>query len=379
MDFYIVLGLRREASADEIKRAYRRLARRYHPDINPGDERAAAQFDQIVEAFETLSDPTRRARYDAGATPDRPTDRATVGFEGFDFSVSVTGAEAPTFGDLFSDVIHQRLGQVGVRSAARGADLHQVLTVPFAVSIRGGERPVTVTREEPCRRCDGTGRASAPERACARCRGAGASRVARGHMVFSRPCTACAGTGRQPAPPCAACAGSQRQLRAETITVHVPPGIADGARLAIPGLGHAGRAGGDAGDLHVTMRVEPDPVFTRQGDDLHVVLPVAVHEAALGARIAVPSFDEPVRLRVPPGTQSGQRFRLRERGVPSVRDGRRGDLVIEVRLVLPRVLDERSKDLLREFGRLHPEDVREQLGASASRVPTEVPPTEGRP
>jgi molecular chaperone DnaJ len=379
MDFYIVLGLRREASADEIKRAYRRLARRYHPDINPGDERAAAQFDQIVQAFETLSDPTRRARYDAGTPTDAPPDPHSVGFEGFDFSVSITGAEAPTFGDLFSEVIQHRLGQVGSGLATRGVDLHQVLMVPFAMSVKGGERAITVTREEPCRRCAGSGRAAAPARPCARCRGAGASRVARGHMVFSRPCTACGGTGRQPAPPCPACARSQRQLRADTITVHVPPGVADGARLVVPGLGHAGRAGGDSGDLHVTVRVEPDPMFTREGDDLHLVLPVAVHEAALGARIAVPSFDEPVRLRVPPGTQSGQRFRLRERGVPSVRDGRRGDLVIEVRLVLPPVLDERSKDLLREFGRLHPEDVREQLGASVSPVVADVASTEPRP
>jgi len=378
MDFYIVLGLRREASSEEIKRAYRRLARRYHPGINPGDDRAATQFDQIVEAFETLSDPTRRARYDAGTPSDATPDPPSVGFEGFDFSVSVTGAEAPTFGDLFSEVIQQRLGQVGVRSATRGADLHQVVTVPFAVSVRGGERSITVTREEPCRRCDGSGRADVAARPCARCRGVAVSRVARGHMVFSRPCTACGGTGRQPAPPCPACGGSQRQLRADTLGVHVPPGVADGAQLVIRGLGHAGLSGGDAGDLHITVRVEPDPVFTRHGDDLHLVLPVAVHEAALGARIAVPSFDAPVRLRVPPGAQSGQRFRLRERGIPSLRDGRRGDLVIEVRLVLPPVLDERSRDLLREFGRLHPEDVREQFGTSPSPVPADVA-TEPRP
>ena len=150
-------------------------------------------------------------------------------------------------------------------------------------------------------------------------------------------------------------------MRTEPLTMNVPAGLADGARIRVPGKGHVGRNGGESGDLYITVHVEPHPLFHREGDDLHVTMPIAVHEAALGARIEVPSLDGPVRLRVPPGTQSGQRFRLRDRGVPSPRDARRGDLVVEVRLVLPKVLDERSKELLREFGRINGEDVRKEL------------------
>ncbi len=360
MDLYIVLGLSREASLDEIKRAYRRLARKFHPDINPGDREAAAQFRQIAEAYETLSDPSRRERYDSGGPMTAVFEsRATVGFEGFDFSIAVSGAEAPTFGDLFSDVWTER----AQRSAGpeRGADLHQTVRVPFDLTMHGGQRAVTVTRQVVCHACAGAGVLRGSVRDCPQCQGTGAVRSTRGHMVFSRPCVPCRGSGRLPNPWCPSCAGQQREMRTETLTVQIAPGVGDGARIHVPGLGHAGRDGGEPGDLHLTVDVEPHRLFTRDGDDLHVIVPVAVHEAALGARIEVPTPDQPVRLRVPPGTQSGQRFRLRDRGVPSLRDGRRGDLVVEVRLVLPRVLDERSKELLREFGRLNVEDVRKDL------------------
>lgn len=358
MDLYIVLGLSREASLDDIKRAYRRLARKYHPDINPGDGRAAALFREIAAAYETLRDPSRRQRYDAGGTivEDAGESRATVGFEGFDFSVAVGGAEAPTFGDLFAEVWTDRVH--ADRQPERGADLHHALRVPFELAVRGGQRTVTVTRQSACRHCAGTGSVRAASVDCPHCRGTGAVRSSRGHMVFSRPCAPCRGTGRQPDARCPTCGGQQRELRTETLTLQIAPGISDAARMVVSGHGHAGRGGGEPGDLHVTIHVEPHPLFTRVGDDLHVVLPVAIHEAALGARVEVPTLDQPVRVRVPPGTQSGQRFRVRDRGVPSMRDGRRGDLVVEARLVLPRVLDERSKELLREFGRVNGDDVR---------------------
>lgn len=361
MDLYIVLGLSREASLDDIKRAYRRLARRYHPDINPGDGRAAAQFREISAAYETLSDPSRRQQYDAGGPFTEPVveARATAGFEGFDFSIAVGGAEAPTFGDLFADVWADRAYRD--QEPERGAGLHHVLRIPFELAVRGGQRTVTITRQAACTGCHGTGaaRSSAPD--CPQCSGTGAVRSTRGHMVFSRPCVPCRGSGRQPGARCPACGGQQRALRTETVTIQIAPGIADGAQVIVSGHGHAGRSGGEPGDLHLTVQVDPHPLFRRVGDDLHVVLPIAIHEAALGTRIDVPTLDQPVRLRVPPGTQSGQRFRVRDRGVPSVRDGHRGDLVIEARLVLPPILDERSKELLREFGRLNGDDVRKDL------------------
>ncbi|HEY6213842.1 MAG TPA: J domain-containing protein [Vicinamibacterales bacterium] len=361
MDFYIVLGLDRDASLNEIKRAYKRLARKFHPDINPGDRMAAAHFREIAAAYETLSDPDRRRHYDmTGATSELPSGQGAYGFEGFDFSVRVSGADASTFGDLFADVFQRETHRHD--RVERGIDLHQALTIPFEEAVHGGQHTLTVTRQEHCRMCTVDGRPQTPEVRCAHCDGTGSKKSVRGHMVFSRPCAQCGGLGRLRQARCPTCGGQQVEVRTETLTVNVPPGLADGARIRVAGKGHVGRNGGENGDLYITVHIEPHPVFRREGDDLHITVPVALHEAALGAKIEVPSLDGPARLRVPPGTQSGQRFHLRERGLPSPRDRRRGDLVVEVRLVLPKMLDERSKELLREFGRINGSDVRRELG-----------------
>ena len=363
MDFYVILGLERGATLADVKRAYKRLARRFHPDINPGDRMAAAQFRQIAEAYETLSDPDRRRRYDTTGASTDMTGAPTFGFEGFDFTVSVRGNDAPTFGDLFADVLNQRDARTSNGQPERGVDLHQSITLSFEDAMRGGQHRVTVTRQELCRMCHGHGGLNVAETRCLHCHGAGVVKSARGHMVFSRPCLHCGGSGRQRQERCPSCGGQRVEMRSETLTINVPPGLADGARVRVPHKGHAGLNGGETGDLYVIVHVQPHPIFRREGDDLHLSLPVAVHEAALGAKIDVPTLDGPARLRVPPGTQSGQKFRLRERGIPSPRDGRRGDVVIEVRLTLPKLLDERSKELLREFGRINnAEDVRRDLG-----------------
>ncbi|HMD36136.1 MAG TPA: J domain-containing protein [Vicinamibacterales bacterium] len=359
MDFYIVLGLDRAATLNDVKRAYKRLARRFHPDINPGDRMAAAHFREIAEAYETLSDPDRRRRYDStGFAAGSPGDRS-YGFEGFDFSVRVSGADASTFGDLFADVFQREARPP--TAPERGADLHQTLTASFDEAVRGGQHSILVTRQEHCRLCTSDGRPHVPETPCPHCDGTGTIKSARGHMVFSRPCARCGGRGRIRQARCQTCGGQQVETRTESLTIVMPPGLADLARIRVGGKGHVGRNGGETGDLYITVRVEPHPLFRREGDDLHLTVPIALHEAALGAKIEVPSLDGTARLRVPPGTQSGQKFHLRERGVPSARDGRRGDLVVEVRLVLPKVLDERSKELLREFGRINGADVRREL------------------
>jgi molecular chaperone DnaJ len=361
MDFYILLGLERGASLNEIKRAYRRLARRFHPDINPGDRMAAAQFRQISEAYETLSDPDRRRRYDVHGPATAAGDAQTFGFEGFDFSVSVDGAAAPTFGDLFAEVFQQRAAD---RHAERGADLHETMDVTFDESLAGGPRSVSITRLEHCRTCKGSGRLAVAEMRCTHCHGTGVMKSARGHMVFSKACSHCGGQGRHGQVACPSCGGRQLEMRAETLVVNVPAGLADGARVRVPSKGHAGRDGAESGDLYIILNVRAHPVFRREGDDLYMTLPVAVHEAALGAKVDVMAPDGPARLRVPPGTQTGQRLRLRGRGIASPRDGRRGDLVAEVRITLPRILDERSKELLREFGRLNgADDIRGTMAA----------------
>jgi molecular chaperone DnaJ len=356
MDLYVLLGVARGATTGDIKRAYRRLARRWHPDINPGDSDAAVRFRQVLEAYETLIDPDRRRRYDAGQlTPGRDEEAASFGFTGFDFSPTVHRERTTTFGDLFEEVFSRRPPPDS--TAVQGADIHAHALLTFEEAWHGTERSVLVTRNESCRTCAGSGFHRVAETECVSCEGTGSVRSVRGHMVFAKNCPRCAGTGRLRQEACDACRGQGVMPRTERLSVRVSPGVASGARVRLPGKGHAGVRSGPPGDLIIDVQVEEHPVFRRDGDDVHMVLPIAIHEAGLGARVDVETPDGPVRVRIPPGTQSGQRFRLRERGMPA-RDGVRGDLVVEVRLALPRVLDERSKELLREFGRLNGESVR---------------------
>ena len=362
MDLYAVLGLDAGASTADIKRAYRRLARRYHPGINPGDRTAEAMFHHITEAYETLTDPVRRAEYDAGASAGvtgGPASHRSLRFTGFDFSVAAQGPQAATFSELFAEVLHPaRSPDTGKPEA--GADLHASVAISLVDAIRGVQRQVVVTRQDVCGACHGTGRVAIMEGRCAPCQGTGHVRWARGHMVFTKPCAGCGGSGRQRHQRCAACAAHGRVVRSEAVAVLVPPGIDDGARLRVPGKGHAGRHGGPTGDLFVHVRVAPHALFRREGDDLHLEVPIAVHEAVLGARIEVPSLDGPFRLTIPPGTQGGREFRVAGRGVPAL-NGHRGDLIVHARLVLPEQLDERSRELMREFGRLNNVDVRTAL------------------
>jgi molecular chaperone DnaJ len=371
MDYYSILGLAPGASLAEVKRAYRRLARRYHPGINPGDRQAEAMFRGITEAYETLIDNERRQQYDKGGRAPSVESVGAFEFSGFDFSTKAHGAQAATFSELFAEALHPMAAGHRLKPQA-GADLHAPLSLSFEESMRGADRAMTVTRQVGCGACRGAGVIRTAESKCPHCQGTGRLRWARGHMVFTKPCSACDASGRERQRRCAACAGDGRTVRTESITVRIPPGIVDGAQLRVPGRGHAGSPGAPAGDLYVHLHVVPHPVLRRDHDDLHMIVPVAVHEAALGARVEVPSFDGPVRLRIPPGTQGAQRFRVSGRGVPTS-SGERGDLYIEVRLALPPMSDERSRELMRELARLHPADVREELvrqfGAS-QQLPT---------
>lgn len=357
MDFYVVLGLAPGATLADVKRAYRRLARRYHPDINPGDDAAAAIFRRVAEAYEILSDPGRRRLYDSGhrAAPGAPS----IEFEGFDFSTIVEGREAGTFSELFAEVFQPPSGPEAPKA---GAEIHIELPLTYQQAMRGGEHPVTVTRQERCADCEGSGMRRRAEAQCARCQGTGTVRWARGHMVFTKNCFSCGGAGRLREQPCASCGALGVHPRSETIAITVPPRTTDGTPIRVPRKGHAGVGGAGYGDLFVRVRVAPHEAFRRDGLDVHLTVPVAVHEAALGARIDVPALDGTARLRIPPGTQSGQRFRVRGRGIPSA-TGDSGDLVIDVKIVLPPALDERSKSLLEEFGRLNTADVRKDLFA----------------
>ena len=356
MSLYDLLGLDREASEAQVRRAYRRLARRWHPDLNPGNADAARRYAAITDAFETLVDPVRRRAYDASGSTAAPTPATPPAFAGFDFSLAVQGAQASTFGDLFVDVFRQ--AAAAAPGTTRGADLYCDITLTLADVLHGATRRLDVQRRVACRLCGGLGVLDAPAVPCRTCGGEGQQRLGRGHMVFVRVCDTCHGAGVIVERPCHGCHGHGQHDATEAVVVTLPPGLADGDQLVQPGEGHAGARGGPAGDLHLRVRVTPDARVTRSGNDLHMVLPVAVHEAVLGARVLVPTADGPVSVRVPAGIQSGQRLRLRERGVPSRRSGARGDLVLDVQIVLPPVIDARGRALMQEFARLHPEDVR---------------------
>jgi molecular chaperone DnaJ len=266
---------------------------------------------------------------------------------------------------LFADVIHDAVSGP-VEAPTPGADLYLTVSIAFEEAVRGAEKTLTVVRRDVCRGCRGCGVQPVAEAACPSCRGAGSVRTARGHMMFTKTCGRCGGSGLLRHTICGLCNGPGVESRSETTTLTIPPGVRPGEQMRVPGLGPAGTRGAAPGDLYVTVDVAPHPVFRREADDLYMTVPVGVHEAALGARFEIPALDGPVRLRVPPGTQSGQRFRLRDRGVPSLRTGRRGDLVVEIRIVLPAVLDQRSQELLHEYGLVNTEDVRAGLWRDAS-------------
>ncbi len=366
MDLYQVLGVPRNAAPADVERAYLRLARRYHPGINPGDGVSAELYRRVQDAYAVLGDTERRRDYDrGGASAPVATAETNVAFQGFDFSSLAEGASAATFSELFADVFQDAARRVS--SPEQGTSVDITLQLSFDDAIRGGQFPLSVTRSERCGACAGTGQVARPPIACPQCVGAGSMRWARGHMVFTKACDTCNGVGQIVTQSCRMCGSTGVHGRSEVVTLGLPPGIETGARISVPGRGHAGARGGPAGDLYVTIDVVPHPFLQREGRDLRMQLPVAIHEAALGARINVPTLDGAVALRIPAGSTSGQRLRLRGRGIPGDPSGElpAGDLIAELQIVLPPVRDERSKELLKEFGRLNDIDVRRHLFGNA--------------
>lgn len=366
MDLYALLGVARAASAADIERAYRRLARRYHPGINPGDRAAEDMFRRVQEAFEILGDLERRRDYDRGSGRSATAGVADVKVS-FDFSSAAEGPLAATFTELFADVFQDAAREA--TTPTRGTDLEFSAAVAFRDAVLGARVPLSITRHDRCPACGGDGRVPRPAVLCPGCSGTGSRRWVRGHLVFTGPCESCGGSGRLDAQACRPCQGAGVLARSEVLTLQLRPGTANGDRISVPGRGNAGARGGPAGDLYLTIEVLPHPFFTRTDRDLELTLPVAVHEVALGARIDVPTLGDPVRLRIPPGTPSGRRLRLRGMGVPAAEGTAEepGDLIVELQVVLPAVKDERSKELLREFGRLNDADIRGHLFDDGNR------------
>jgi molecular chaperone DnaJ len=370
-DYYATLGVPRDAKEADIKKAYRRLARKNHPDINPGDKSAEERFKRIQEAYDILSDPKKRAIYDRygfysenikeappGAEPGRGFQEGATW--GFDFGDFAPGGQS-SFRDIFADLFQGRGRKARAQAPEKGDDLEHHLNISFEESMRGLSTRLTVNRSEACPVCNGTGAdRNRGRQVCPTCNGSGQVTRSHGVMRFSTPCSACGGSG-QVGGRCGNCSGSGRVPVQETITVRIPPGADTGFRMRVPHKGGGGGMGGPPGDLYLIITVRPHGFFHREGNDIHCTVPVTVTEAALGTKIEVPTIDGKAILRIPPGTQNGQKFRLRDKGAPSLRGEGRGSQIVEIRVVVPRVMDERSKEILRELARLNPENPRGHL------------------
>src|SRR5436305_2141609 len=383
-DFYKVLGVKRDAKPDEIKKAYRRLARKFHPDVNPGDKSAEERFKQITEAHDVLSDPKKRKVYDRfgqysdnladaaarGATPGAGAGRATPGFdfEGFDWGTTSTASSSggSSFRDIFADLFggsSSRQEREPPRpQPVRGADIEMPLALSFEEAIKCMMTNITVNRSEQCSRCHGAGDTGGPLVVCSTCKGSGQVQRAGGRLKFSQECPDCAGTGKRRSP-CSLCKGKGTLPKTETVKLRIPAGVDTGSRVRIPGKGEGGRLGAPTGDLFIITNVGQHQYFTRKGDNIYVTVPITVPEAALGARIEVPTVNGKAQLRIPPGTQSGQKFRLRRRGAPSLRDPNlHGDQFVEVQVTLPKVISEETKELLRKYSQMNDENPRVAMG-----------------
>jgi molecular chaperone DnaJ len=405
-DYYGTLGVKKTATQDEIRKAFRKLARKYHPDVNPNDKKAEEKFKEISEANDVLSEEKKRKIYDQVGFYSDNIDPATAeayargggasggfsgaksagshgqgvpfDFGGFDFSGftpegrRATQPEPGGFGSNFRDIFGGMFsGGRQPRGPQPGTDLEYQVEIDFWTAIRGGVTRLEIQRQEQCPTCNGRGAVGKPME-CPECHGTGQVQQTGGRMKFNIQCPRCGGSGKVQNT-CPKCDGAGVLTRREPLEFRIKPGTRDSQRIRLAGKGNAGTEGAPAGDLFLIIRVSHHKLFHRSGDDIHITIPVTAMEAALGARIEVPTIDAPkgegeshhpgsAQLKIPPGTQTGQKLRMREKGAPSAtREGQRGDQIVEIKIVVPRVQDERSKEILRELQRLNPEDPRADL------------------
>lgn len=337
-DYYEILGVSRDASAEQIKKAYRRLAMKNHPDRNPGDEAAEARFKEASEAYEVLSDEDKRAAYDR------------FGHEGVAGVGAGGGGFGGGFGDIFSDIFGGGMGG-GRQRAMRGADLRYDLELELETAIAGDTVTIRIPTLEECDHCGGEGAEPGSDKIrCGTCQGTGQVRLQQGFLAIQQTCPECRGRGTVINNPCMRCRGEGKRRSHKNLSVKVPPGVDNGDRIRLTGEGEPGEMGGPPGDLYVQINVKPHEIFTRDGDDLRCTVPVNVATAALGGETEVPTLDGKVTLRVPPETQSGKVFRVRGKGVKSVRSASEGDLLCKVMVETPINLTKRQKELLEELG-----------------------------
>lgn len=369
-DYYEVLGVSKGTSDDEIKKAYRKLAKKYHPDMNPGDKEAEAKFKEVNEAYSILSDSEKRARYDqfghAGVDPNYGAGGPGGGFGGFDMGDI-------DLGDIFGSFFGGGFGGFGGSASSRrngpqkGESLRASLTISFEEAAFGCEKEINLNRTEECEACHGSGaEPGTTAETCPDCRGTGVVRVQQrtGGFAFSStaPCSRCRGTGKIIHTPCKACGGSGSVKKTKRVTVSIPAGIDDGQAISLRGQGNAGKNGGPAGDLIVAVHVKPHPQFHRDGTTVLYEQPVTFYQAVMGAELEIPTIDGKVKYNLPAGTQTGTTFRLRGKGIPELRGRGRGDQYVTVRVQVPTSLNGEQKEALRAFAEAMGEDVSEESG-----------------
>ncbi len=349
-DYYEVLGVSKGASDDELKKAFRKEAKKYHPDLHPGDKEAEAKFKEINEAYEVLSNPEKRQRYDQ------------FGHAGVDSNYGAGGGYGGSgfgdFGDIFSDIFGGGFGFGGSggrrNGPRRGNDVRQVVTISFEEAAFGCKKKINITKQEDCPTCKGTGaKPGTSAETCSHCHGTGQiqtqQRTILGYMTNVTTCPHCQGSGKIIKEPCRDCRGTGKVRKTRTVEIDIPAGIDDGQTMQLSGQGEAGERGGPSGDLLITVRVRPHQMFERSGNDVYLTMPVTFVQAALGATLTVPTLDGVVEYDIPEGTQSGTRFRLRGKGIPFIRGKNRGDQYVTVEVEVPKNLSQRQKEILREF------------------------------
>ncbi len=348
-DYYEVLGVNKGASDDEIKKAYRKEAKKYHPDLHPGDKQCEAKFKEVNEAYEVLSDSDKKARYDqfghAGVDPNFGAGGGGGGFGGFDFS------------DIF-DMFGGGFGGFGASSRRngpiRGRDITKEVVVSFEEAAFGCKKQISITRQEGCPTCNGSGaKAGTKAETCSRCGGRGQvqtqTRTPLGYMTNVTTCPECRGSGKIIKEPCRDCKGTGKVRTSKTIEIDIPAGINDGQTMQLSGRGEVGERGGPSGDLLITVRIRPHQIFIRDGYDVYIKLPITFVQASVGATVKVPTLDGIVEYDIPEGTQHGTKFRLREKGVPALRGRGRGDQFVIAEIEIPKNLSAKQKEILKEF------------------------------
>ena len=361
---YESLGVPKNASADEIKKAYRKLAREYHPDRNPGDTSAEERFKEVQNAYDVLSDAEKRKQYDAFGTPNgRGPGSGAGGFPGgFDVGDFNIGDLGDIFGGLFGDRGGRGGGTRGEPRGRRGADLEAQVNLSFEDSLKGVETRVPVEVETACGECRGSGAEPGTSPViCPECKGRGVVAESQGFFALSQPCPRCRGNGTVIEKPCRRCGGTGRERRTKRYSVKIPAGVRDGTRIRLKGKGEPGYAGGPSGDLYVVTRVADSPLYERRGSDLVVDVPVTYPEAALGATVDVPTPEGAVSLKIPAGSQDGKLLRIRGRGAPKLNTGGKGDVLARVRLTVPKKLTKAEREALENLQKVSRENPRERV------------------